>query len=110
MQVGEIANLHKITFEPSAPRSFLFHLNTLYATKKAKWRKFDIEYAKFDEDIINNEAPIPPSAQFLLIHNIQKIYGLGIFKRVGSDTDDMMFNQSHDTLGERQKSPDNSTN
>ena len=62
MQIGEIANLHKITFEPSAPRSFLFHLNTLYATKKDKWRKFDIEYAKFDEDIIKNEAPIPPSA------------------------------------------------
>ena len=45
-----------------------------------------------------------------MIHNIQKIYGLGIFKRVGSDTDDMIFNQSYDTLGERQKSPDNSAN
>ena len=70
MEIGEIANLHKITYEPSSPSSFLFQLNTLYATQKAKWRKFDHEYAKFDEDILKNEAPIPPSAQFLLIHSM----------------------------------------
>ena len=70
MELKEIANLHKITHNPKSPRSFLFQMNTLYEAQKARWRKFDLEYARFDEDHLNYQAPIPPSAQFLLIHSI----------------------------------------
>ena len=32
VELKEIANLHKITYEPTSPRTYIFQLNTLYAS------------------------------------------------------------------------------
>ena len=50
-----------------------YKLRTLYTGQKHFWQKYDDEWSLFEEDHVSNKAPIPHSAQFLLIHLIAKL-------------------------------------
>ena len=39
---------------------------------KLVWQRYDEEWARFELDHLTNPAPIPHSAQFLLIHLLMK--------------------------------------
>ena len=99
----ELANMNRVVHEPASPKSFYFRLNTLYESQKARWRKFDYEYARFEEDHLNNQPPIPPNAQFLLIHTMQKIQSMGFFKRLALESP---FSHHIHQGADRSKSPD----
>ena len=64
--------------------TLLYHLNTLYSAQKRAWLKYEDQWARFEKDHLNNEAPIPASAQFLLVHMIGKVDKKTMFESLRS--------------------------
>jgi hypothetical protein len=46
---------------------------TLYRCHKDNWTKYENQMKLFEEDLVRNKAPIPPSGKFLLVHQLQKL-------------------------------------
>lgn len=85
LDLKDVTSLRKTVWQEDAERpnnTFLFHLNTLYAAQERVWRKYDQEWALFDQDHVKNKAPIPSSAQFLLVHLIGQLKSVGQFRRL----------------------------
>ena len=71
----DISTIHRVDFdEAEYSTTFLFHLVTLYQGKKTQlqWQRYDEAWSRFEQDHLTNPAPIPHSAQFLLIHLLMK--------------------------------------
>ena len=76
LELSDVACMKKTqidsTLSLKVQSTLLFHLNTLYSTQQRVWQKYDNEWAQFELDHVKYQAPIPSSAQFLLVHLIQK--------------------------------------
>lgn len=75
----DISTIHRVDFDEAQEAgenstTFLFHLVTLYQGKKMQlqWQRYDEAWGRFEKDHLTNPAPIPHSAQFLLIHLLMK--------------------------------------
>ena len=64
--------MKRANFDDDSSQSLLFQLTTLYSSQIRHWQKYDEEWAVFERDHVKNLAPVPPSAQFLVIHLLQR--------------------------------------
>ena len=71
---------------PQFQTTLLFHLNTLYSAQARAWQKYDENWAEFEKDHVKSQAPIPSSAQFLLVHLIQKMNQKSFFRKLTQTT------------------------
>ena len=69
-------------------------MNTLYSTQKRAWSKYEELWAHFEQDHLKREAPIPSSAQFLLVHLLEKARKNVLARKIGQRRASPEYNNS----------------